>query len=593
MKVREHNEQPPTFSGRAVSNIPAEELKRLLALRHHDPHSILGAHSTDRGVIVRAYRPDAQKIFAMLDGEPPREMLMRPEPGLFEILIADRRQIFPYQLRVHYPGGLVATIREPYPFPPTLGALDLHLWAEQKHERIWDKLGAHVLEFEGVQGTSFAVWAPNADGVSVVGDFNSWDGRLDMMRMLGSSGVWEIFVPDLPAGTRYKFEIRTQAAGLTIKSDPFALATENPPATASRVYHSDYSFGDDAWISERSSRDPLRAPVAIYEMHLGSWRRVPEQGNRPLTYRELAAQLVEYLLDVGFTHVEFLPVMEHPFTGSWGYETTGYYAPTARYGSPDDFRYLIDCLHRNGIGVILDWTPAHFPTDSFGLARFDGSALYEHLDPRQGFHPEWNTYIFNFGRNEVRSFLQGSAKYWIEEFHADGIRVDAVSSMLYLDYGRKSGEWVPNIHGGNENLEAISFLKERTQSRSDDDCRGVHFVAGGQPSLVCRRSWLRLQVGHGMDARHARLLQQGTDLPAISSSRSDLRICLRVVRKFHAAAFSRRGGVRQALADRQDGGRSMAEVCQLARAVRLHVGAAGEKNSFHGWRVWPMARMES
>jgi 1,4-alpha-glucan branching enzyme len=352
------------------------------------------------------------------------------------------------------------TIREPYPFPPTLGELDLHLWAEQKHERIWDKLGAHVREHEGVQGTSFAVWAPNADGVSVVGDFNSWDGRLDMMRMLGNSGVWEIFVPDLTAGTRYKYEIRTKAGGLTLKSDPFAFATECPPATASRVYHSDYSFNDAAWMSEHNNRDPLRSPATVYEMHLGSWRRVPEEGNRPLTYRELASQLVEYLADLGFTHVEFLPVMEHPFTGSWGYETTGYYAPTARYGSPDDFRYLVDRLHQNGIGVVLDWTPAHFPTDAFGLGRFDGSALFEHMDPRQGFHPEWNTFIFNFGRNEVRSFLLGSAKYWLEEFHADGIRVDAVSSMLYLDYGRKGSEWIPNIHGGNENLEAISFLKE-------------------------------------------------------------------------------------------------------------------------------------
>ncbi|MGA9722609.1 MAG: 1,4-alpha-glucan branching protein GlgB, partial [Candidatus Binatus sp.] len=279
-------------------------------------------------------------------------------------------------------------------------------------------------------------------------------------RMLGNSGVWEIFIPDLAAGTNYKFEIHTKSAELTIKSDPFAIATQCPPATASRVYHTDYSFHDDAWMSARSSGDPLRKPVAVYEMHLGSWRRVPEEGNRPLSYRELATQLVDYLSEAGFTHVEFLPVMEHPFTGSWGYETTGYYAPTARYGAPDDFRHLVDCLHQNGIGVILDWAPAHFPTDAFGLGRFDGSALYEHIDPRQGFHPEWNTFIFNFGRDEVRSFLLGSAKYWLEEFHADGIRVDAVSSMLYLDYGRKNSEWIPNIHGGNENLEAISFLKE-------------------------------------------------------------------------------------------------------------------------------------
>ena len=460
MKARAHSRKPPTPSDAIVSSIPTEELNRLLQLTHRDPHSILGAHPTDRGVIVRAYRPDAQRISLIIDGEQPREMTQRPQPGLFEILVSDRREVFPYQLEVHYPGDHVATIRQPYSFPQTLGELDLHLWAEQKHERIWDKLGAHIRELNRVQGTSFAVWAPNAAGVSVVGDFNSWDGRLDMMRMLGDSGVWEIFVPGVSSGARYKYEIRTKAGGLAIKSDPFALATECPPATASRVYNSDYSFNDAAWISARDSRDPLRSPVSIYEMHLGSWRRVPEEGNRPLSYRELAPPLAEYLSDLGFTHVEFLPVMEHPFTGSWGYETTGYYAPTARYGSPDDFRYLVDYLHQNGIGVILDWTPAHFPTDAFGLGRFDGSALYEHMDPRQGFHPEWNTFIFNFGRDEVRSFLFGSAKYWLEEFHADGIRVDAVSSMLYLDYGRKNSEWIPNIHGGNENLEAISFLKE-------------------------------------------------------------------------------------------------------------------------------------
>ena len=460
MKALDHSVELPASSTSELSSIPAEDLKRLLALRHQDPHSILGAHPTARGVIVRAYRPAAEKVFLIVGDDPPREMRMRPEPGLFEILVSERREVFPYQLRIHYPGGLIVTIRPPYSFPPTLGELDLYLWAEQRHERIWDKLGAHLCQLEGVHGAAFAVWAPNAAGVSVVGDFNSWDGRLDMMRMLGSSGVWEIFIPDLPIGTNYKFEIRTKSGELTIKSDPFAIATECPPATASRVYQSDYSFHDAAWMSARDSGDPLRRPVAIYEMHLGSWRRVPEEGNRSLSYRELASHLVDYLSDVGFTHVEFLPVMEHPFTGSWGYETTGYYAPTARYGTPDDFRYLVDCLHQNGIGVILDWAPAHFPTDAFGLGRFDGSALYEHIDPRQGFHPEWNTFIFNFGRDEVRSFLLGSAKYWLEEFHADGIRVDAVSSMLYLDYGRKRSEWIPNIHGGNENLAAISFLKE-------------------------------------------------------------------------------------------------------------------------------------
>ncbi len=444
----------------ALSKIAPDELKRLLELKHQDPHSILGVHPTAGGAIVRAWRPDAEQIFLIREGEPPREMTRRPEPGLFEIFVKEPLQGPAYQLEVHYPGGNVVTIRQQYSFMPTLGDLDIHLWIEQKHERIWEKMGAHVREAEGVRGVSFALWAPNAAGVSVVGDFNGWDGRLNMMRMLGSSGVWELFIPDLAPGTLYKYEIRTRDGGFNIKADPFASATECPPASASRVYQSNYTFNDEAWIAARGSRDSLRSPLSIYEVHLGSWRHVPEEGNRPLNYRELAVQLADYVVDLGFTHVEFLPVMEHPFGGSWGYETTGYYAPTARYGTPDDFRYLVDTLHQRGIGVILDWVPAHFPSDAFSLGRFDGTALYEHMDARQGYHPEWHTYIFNFGRNEVRSFLLGSAHYWLQEFHADGLRVDAVSSMLYLDYGRKAGEWVPNVHGGNENLEAIGFLKE-------------------------------------------------------------------------------------------------------------------------------------
>jgi len=450
--------------GGRVSSIPRDDLRRLLELRHRDPHSILGAHLTNGGAIIRAYRPEAVQISVLLDDQEPRAMIARPEPGLFEVAVAEKGpEIFRHRLEIEYPGKYRITVRQPYSFPPTLGEMDIYLWAEQKHEQIWKKMGAHVCEVAGVAGTSFAVWAPNAAGISVVGDFNGWDGRLHMMRMLGSSGVWELFIPDLDAGTFYKYEIRTQDGGFLLKSDPFASATECPPATASRVYQSNYSFHDDAWMSARASRDTLRSPMAIYELHLGSWRRVPEDGNRPLSYRELANQLCDYVTNLGFTHVEFLPVMEHPFAGSWGYETTGYYSPTARYGSPDDFRYLIDRLHQSGIGVILDWVPAHFPTDEFSLGRFDGTALYEHADPRQGYHPEWNTYIFNFGRDEVRSFLIGSAHYWLEEFHADGLRVDAVSSMLYLDYGRRAGEWIPNVHGGNENLQAVAFLRELNQ----------------------------------------------------------------------------------------------------------------------------------
>ncbi|MGD0073244.1 MAG: 1,4-alpha-glucan branching protein GlgB [Candidatus Binataceae bacterium] len=465
IKATEQKERiivPRSPRSAAVSRIPREQIKRLLTLRHSDPHSILGAHPTDAGVIVRTYRPGAERALLLIDGEPPRAMAERPERGMFEILVSDRREVFPYRIEVHYPGGTV-TIRQPYSFQPTVGDLDLHLWAEQKHEQIWNKFGAHVREVDGVRGVSFALWAPNAAGVSVVGDFNHWDGRLDMMRMLGSSGVWEMFIPDLAAGTNYKFEIRTRDGHIVLKSDPFAVAAECPPATASKVYESSYRFNDAEWMAARASRDPLRSPLAIYEVHLGSWRRALDESPRSLTYRELAERLTDYVSDLGFTHVELLPVMEHPFGGSWGYEVTGYYAPTARYGSPDDFRYLVDRLHQRGIGVILDWAPAHFPSDEFALGRFDGTALFEHIDPRQGYHPEWKTYIFNFGRNEVRSFLLGSAHYWLDEFHADGLRVDAVSSMLYLDYGRDNGEWIPNIYGGNENLEAISFIKDLNQ----------------------------------------------------------------------------------------------------------------------------------
>ncbi len=456
---REQQEPAPGSTAMAdgLSQIPEQDLQRLLSLRHHDPHSILGAHPTPRGVVVRAYRPGAVKVFLLIDGEDPRRMLPRPEPGIFEVLVENRREVFPYRLEVHYAEGNVFTIRPPYSFLPSLGELDLYLLAEQKHERAYDKLGAHVREMDGVTGVSFAVWAPAAAGVSVVGDFNGWDGRLHMMRMLGSSGVWELFVPELEPGTRYKYEIRTGDGGLLLKSDPFATAMECPPGTASVVFKPTHRFEDGAWIEGRGRRDPLRSPLSIYEVHPGSWRRV---WNRSLSYREMAAELGDYVKDMGFTHVELMPVMEHPFAGSWGYQVTGYFAPTARFGTPDDFRYMVDCLHRKGIGVILDWVPAHFPTDAFSLGRFDSTALYEHLDPRKGHHPEWDTYVFNFGRNEVRSFLLASAHNWLAEYHADGLRVDAVSSMLYLDYSRRGGEWIPNIHGGRENLEAISFLQE-------------------------------------------------------------------------------------------------------------------------------------
>ncbi len=434
------------------------EIGRLLAFQHPDPHSILGAHPIAGHVVVRVYRPDASRICLLIDETDRREMPQRDE-GLFEIAVFDRAEVFPYRLEIHRDDDTVLVTRDPYSFLPTLGELDLYLWGEQKHQRAWNKLGAHPIEMNGVAGVAFAVWAPNAASVSVVGDFNGWDGRIHMMRVLGNSGIWELFVPGLEPGTLYKFEIRTRTGALLLKSDPFAMRMEAPPATASIVYKSEYRFGDDAWMQARASRDPLRSPISIYEVHAGSWRRVPEEGGRWLNYRELADQLGDYVQEMGFTHVEFLPLMEHPFSGSWGYQVSGYFAPTSRFGAPDDLRYMIDQFHRRGIGVILDWVPAHFPKDEFSLGRFDGTALYEHEDPRLGDHPEWGTYIFNYGRDEVRSFLISSALYWLGEFHADGLRVDAVASMIYRDYGRRSGEWIPNAYGGRENLEAIAFLR--------------------------------------------------------------------------------------------------------------------------------------
>jgi 1,4-alpha-glucan branching enzyme len=430
-------------------------------LKHSDPHSILGAHPGPEGVTIRAFRPGANDVSVVTNGDYPQwRMAQRDKAGLFEVLVKDHEQVFPYKLRVQYPDGTIVTQHDPYSYLPTLGELDQHLWNEGHHERIYEKLGAHVREMKGVAGVAFAVWAPNARGVSVVGDFNDWDGRLHMMRSLGLSGIWEVFVPELAPGARYKYEIHASDDRLVLKADPFALATEEPPATASVIYESSYQFGDSAWMEARPKRDATGSPLSIYEMHLGSWRRNPEDGNRPLKYREIAPMLADYINDMGFTHVELMPVMEHPFTGSWGYQVTGYFSPTARYGSPDDFRFFIDYLHQRGIGVIIDWVPAHFPTDSFALGRFDGTALYEHMDPRKGHHPEWDTYIFNYGRNEVRNFLVASALHWLLDYHADGLRVDAVASMLYLDYARRGGEWEPNIYGGRENLEAVTFLKE-------------------------------------------------------------------------------------------------------------------------------------
>jgi 1,4-alpha-glucan branching enzyme len=362
-----------------------------------------------------------------------------------------------YRIRVTYDDGVEHVVDDPYRFLPTLGEIDLHLMGEGRHEELWNVLGAHVHEYDGpmgpVRGTSFAVWAPNARAIRLVGDFNQWDGSAHPMRSLGSSGVWELFIPGVAEGNRYKFEILGSDGGRRAKADPMARATEKPPATASVVTSSEHQWQDGDWMATRATTNPHTGPMSVYEVHLGSWRV-------GASYRDLAEHLVNYVKDLGFTHIELMPVMEHPYGPSWGYQVTGYYAPTSRFGSPDDFRLFVDTMHRNGIGVLLDWVPAHFPKDAFALARFDGQALYEHPDPRRGDQPDWGTHVFDFGRPQVRNFLVANAVYWLQEFHVDGLRVDAVASMLYLDYSREDGEWLPNIYGGREHLEAVQLLQE-------------------------------------------------------------------------------------------------------------------------------------
>ena len=456
----------------AVSaTLAVTDVLRLVAGEHAHPHAILGAHPAAlagvRGVIVRALAANAARVECLLDdGQAmPLERDVEGLSDLYSVFLPDVTLPLSYRFRITYVDGSTWERGDPYRFLPTLGDVDLHLFNEGTHRRLWKKLGAHVRVIDGVAGVSFAVWAPNARRVSVVGDFCSWDGRAFPMRMLGASGVWELFVPGIEPGALYKFEMLTREGAIRLKTDPFAAKMEQAPRTAAIVQLEDsYSWSDATWIDARRTADPARAPMSIYEVHLGSWARIPEEANRSMSYREIAPRLVEHVERLGFTHVELLPVMEHPFYGSWGYQVSGYYAPTSRYGTPDDFRFLVDLLHQHHIGVLLDWVPAHFPKDDYALRRFDGTALFEHEDPRLGEHPDWGTLIFNYGRNEVRNFLIANALYWVDEFHIDGLRVDAVASMLYLDYSRKAGEWVTNQHGGRENLEAISFLKQFNQT---------------------------------------------------------------------------------------------------------------------------------
>ncbi len=446
-----------------MTTIAKNDLDALVRREHPEPHSILGAHPSEGGgVVVRALRPSAESVAVKPSRGKSVPMTEIHPGGIFEAELEDAELPLKYKLKVDYGSAGKFTILDPYAFLPTIGELDLHLMGEGRHEELYERLGAHVIEHDGAQGTAFAVWAPAARAVSVVGDFNSWDGRLHPMRSMGTSGIWELFLPDVGAGQRYKYEILTQDGEVLLKADPYAQETEVPPKTASVIHTPGHVWSkkDAKFLSERTTDQPLAEPVSIYEVHLGSWRLNSLEDNRPLTYSELADELSAYCEDMGFTHVELLPVMAHPFTGSWGYQVTGYYAPTPRYGSPDDLRAFIDKMHAKGIGVLLDWVPAHFPRDEFALARFDGTALYEHADPRRGSHPDWGTLVFNFGRYEVRNFLISNALFWLREYHVDGIRVDAVASMLYLDYSRREGEWVPNQFGGREDLDAVAFLKE-------------------------------------------------------------------------------------------------------------------------------------
>jgi 1,4-alpha-glucan branching enzyme len=463
------------FFPKPTVKISKPELKSLLDARQSQPHGLLGMHPAQQGrslgVVVRALLRetaectviDARDEAALMAGGAPRwpMKLLAPE-GFFEIFIPRQPQVFRYQLRVKLHRGGIRQFYDPYAFLPALGDQDLYLFNEGNEHRIYTKLGAHLRVMDGVAGVAFAVWAPTAQRVSVVGNFNGWDGRYHPMRSLGVSGVWELFVPGLGEGEMYKFEIWDQRGLIRLKTDPCATSYEAPPHNAAIVCNvRRHQWSDAAWLEGRGAlAGQLDHPLSVYELHVGSWRRVVEDAGRPLTYRELAPALADYVCEMGYTHVEIMPLAEHPFDGSWGYQVTGFFAPTHRYGTPEDFAWFVDHLHQRGLGVILDWVPAHFPRDSFALAEFDGTHLYEHADPRQGEHQDWGTLIFNYGRNEVRCFLLASALAWFDRYHLDGLRVDAVASMLYLDYSRKAGEWVPNKFGGRENLEAVDFLRQ-------------------------------------------------------------------------------------------------------------------------------------
>ena len=444
------------------STVPPAELAAFLEASHADPFNTLGMRRAGDFLAVRVFRPDAAEVTVIDTGNRARKfeaVKIHPE-GFFEAVLPKGTTEFSYTLCLNSHDGQEWETSDPYSFGRILGETDVYLHAEGSHWDLYQKFGAHLTKVDGVEGTVFCVWAPNAQRVSVVGDFNHWDGRVHPMRKLLGSGIWEIFLPGIKEGAHYKFEVKGYHGEICLKSDPFAFYGQHGLQTASIVYDlGRFAWSDESWMKYRASQEWPKKPISIYEVHLASWQRVAEEENRPLSYIELSQRLIPYCLEMGFTHIELMPVAEHPYDGSWGYQVAGYYAPTSRFGNPDEFRHFVDNCHKAGIGVILDWVPAHFPKDAHGLAKFDGTHLYEHADPRQGEHRDWGTYIFNYGRNEVRNFLIANALFWFDQYHIDGLRVDAVASMLYLDYSREGGEWVPNCFGGRENLDAIHFLK--------------------------------------------------------------------------------------------------------------------------------------
>ena len=460
---------------KAIFAINCMEVDALVQGIHNNPHHILGMHECIDDLYINAYLPGAKVVNAIEVSTKKKYTLVSERvPGFFSVVIKDKKP-FEYKLNVRFDNGDEVTYFDPYVFEPVIDPIDISLFNEGKHYSIYEKMGAHPMTVDGVEGVLFAVWAPNADRVSVVGNFNNWDGRRHPMRKLDYSGIYELFIPGKLVGEIYKYEIKAKSGQVFMKSDPYAFSSEVRPANASRIVDISYKWKDTAWMEKRETKDTDAQPMAIYEMHLGSWKR-PTDGREFFNYRDIASLLADYLLMMNYNYVELMPIMEHPYDPSWGYQVTGYYAPTSRYGSPADFMYFVDYLHSKGIGVILDWVPAHFPKDEHGLGRFDGTALYEHEDPKRGEHPHWGTYIYNYGRNEVRNFLVANALYWAEKYHIDGIRIDAVASMLYLDYGRGDGEWLPNIYGGNENLEAIDFIKE-LNSKMHELHKGVIMIA--------------------------------------------------------------------------------------------------------------------